>query len=231
MDSTSPQCQSTFVFLQLTFTKQEWRFGLHSCEELNTSGSEAIKLWIASALGLVGQKWKDFCENVVSDECLLDIQQCYDLREEETILTDEVIRYILVLDALFLVVYMEGCGLPLQERFVRTGANRILPIKGISKVEYCGFWSSQTWKSSAVQSHHQRCFMCYPRPGLYPWELWRLDEDIDSMGTSRSSLGIHGESFRTPRLVDMVDIFCCLLLYIKDALHFSLTSLRIRKTK
>ena len=66
----------------------EWRFGLHNREELNTSGSEAMKLSIASALGLVGQKWKDFCENVVSDECLLDIKQCYGLREEETILTD-----------------------------------------------------------------------------------------------------------------------------------------------
>jgi hypothetical protein len=53
------------------FTPQEWRFGLHNREEFNTSGSEAIKLLVASALELVGQKWKDFYENVVRGECLL----------------------------------------------------------------------------------------------------------------------------------------------------------------
>lgn len=94
------------------FTPREWRFGLHNREKLNTSGSEAMKLAIASALGLVGQKWKDFCENVVSDECLLDIKHCYGLREEETSLTDEVIKYMLALDALLLVAYMEWKLLP-----------------------------------------------------------------------------------------------------------------------
>jgi hypothetical protein len=45
------------------YAPREWRFGLHNREKLNTSGSEAIKVLIASALGLVGQKWKEFCEH------------------------------------------------------------------------------------------------------------------------------------------------------------------------
>jgi hypothetical protein len=119
------------------YAPREWRFGLHNREKLNTSGSEAIKLLIASALGLEGETWKDFCKNVVSDECLLDIKQCYGLREEETILTDEMIRYIITLDALFLVVYMESGGLPPEERLVWTKGNVkeehlfMLPMAGL----------------------------------------------------------------------------------------------------
>jgi hypothetical protein len=84
------------------FTPGAWRFGLHNRENLDTNGSEALKISYANAIGLVGDDLEKFCNAVVDDP--KSLLRCYGLQEEATSWSDEVVKYVLSLDALFLAL-------------------------------------------------------------------------------------------------------------------------------
>ena len=84
------------------FTPVAWRFGLHNRENLDTNGSKAIKISYADAFGLVGDELDKFCNAVVDDP--KSMLRCYGLQEEAINWSEDVVKYVLALDALFLAL-------------------------------------------------------------------------------------------------------------------------------
>ena len=87
------------------YTPVDWRFGLHNRENLEITGSEALKLSVAVACRLVGERWDNFCDVVVDDP--RSMLRCYGLPQEAS-MREEEIKYMLALDALFLAVGVQS---------------------------------------------------------------------------------------------------------------------------
>jgi len=97
-----------------TITKQYeplyWRFGLHHCpQSFNSNGIEGLKVEVARALQFRGDRWDSFCKRVVIEQ-----KEYWEAVYRDSIYansyTIEEIRCRLSLDALFLVVDLQGQG-------------------------------------------------------------------------------------------------------------------------
>ncbi|CAK9216801.1 unnamed protein product [Sphagnum troendelagicum] len=95
------------------FTPKEWRFGLHD-RELRTSGTEGVKIAVAGYFFADDESdaWDNFCNFVVDDSVRL--VRLYGLQDGFTKFSERQVKYLLALDALFLVVRNEGFGGRLQ---------------------------------------------------------------------------------------------------------------------
>ncbi len=95
------------------FTPREWRFGLHN-RELHTSGAEGLKLAVAGYFFADEESdaWDNFCNAVVDDPVRL--VRLYGLQDDFTKFSERQVKYLLALDALFLVVMYENFGGRLQ---------------------------------------------------------------------------------------------------------------------
>ncbi len=84
------------------FTPTEWRFGLHN-RELHTSGTEGLKIAVAGFFfaSLESDAWDRFCNAVVDDPVRL--VRLYGLQDGFTKFSERQVKYLLALDALFLV--------------------------------------------------------------------------------------------------------------------------------
>jgi hypothetical protein len=84
------------------FTPKEWRFGLHN-RELHTSGTEGLKVTVAGFFfaRLESDAWDRFCNVVVDDPARL--VRLYGLQDGFTEFSERQVKYLLALDALFLV--------------------------------------------------------------------------------------------------------------------------------
>jgi hypothetical protein len=84
------------------FTPKEWRFGLHN-RELHTSGAEGLKIALAGYCfaHLKSDAWDNFCNVVVDDP--VGLIRLYGLQDGFTKFTEMQVKYLLALDALFLV--------------------------------------------------------------------------------------------------------------------------------
>ncbi|KAH8972009.1 hypothetical protein BDL97_02G172100 [Sphagnum fallax] len=84
------------------FTPKEWRFGLHN-RELHTSGTEGLKIAVAGFFfaRLESDAWDGFCNVVVDDPARL--VRLYGLQDGFTEFSERQVKYLLALDALFLV--------------------------------------------------------------------------------------------------------------------------------
>jgi hypothetical protein len=84
------------------FTPTEWRFGLHN-RELHTSGTEGLKIAVAGSFfaSLESDAWDRFCNAVVDDP--VRIVRLYGLQDGFTKFSERQVKYLLALDALFLV--------------------------------------------------------------------------------------------------------------------------------
>jgi len=86
------------------------RFGLHHCPEiLHTNGTEGFKIELARALQFTEQGWNSFCERVVSEPKEY-WEAVYDQSPHTGSYSVEEIRCLLALDALLLVVFLQGRG-------------------------------------------------------------------------------------------------------------------------
>jgi hypothetical protein len=105
------------------FDPKTWRFGLHNRAPgtLQTGGTERFKIQVARALSLTGDRWIEFCEDVVrEDESHWGAVYGQSPDAKSHSIAD--IRCLLALDALFLVIWMQMMGggieslsTPLQE--------------------------------------------------------------------------------------------------------------------
>jgi hypothetical protein len=88
---------------QEQFTQKEWRFGLHN-RELHTSGTEGLKISVAGYFfaRLESDAWDNFCNVVVDDPARL--MRLYGLQDGFSEFSERRVKYLLALDALFLVV-------------------------------------------------------------------------------------------------------------------------------
>jgi hypothetical protein len=95
------------------FTPKEWRFGLHN-RELHTSGAEGLKIAVAGycCADEESDAWDYFCNVVVDDPARL--VRLYGLQDGFTKFSERHVKYLLALDALFLVVQFVGFGGRLQ---------------------------------------------------------------------------------------------------------------------
>ncbi|CAM6008488.1 unnamed protein product [Sphagnum balticum] len=95
------------------FTPKEWRFGLHN-RELHTSGADGLKIAVAGYFfaHLESDAWDNFCNAVVDDPVRL--VRLYGLQDGFTKFSERQVKYLLALDALFLVVMENGFGGRLQ---------------------------------------------------------------------------------------------------------------------
>ncbi len=84
------------------FTPKEWRFGLHN-REFHTSGAEGLKIAVAGYFfaHLESDAWDDFCNAVVDDPVRL--VRLYGLQDGVIKFSERQVKYLLALDALFLV--------------------------------------------------------------------------------------------------------------------------------
>ena len=105
------------------FDPKSWRFGLHhrAPDTLQTGGTERFKIQVARALSLTGDRWDEFCEDVVIEE-KSHWEAVYGESPDAKSHSIADIRCLLALDALFLVIWMQmrGGGIkslspPLQE--------------------------------------------------------------------------------------------------------------------
>ncbi len=96
------------------FTPKEWRFGLHN-RELHTSGAEGLKIAVGGYFFAPRQRyawnnfckgWDNFCNVVVDDPVRL--VRLYGLQDGFTKLCERQVKYLLALDALFLVTRYAG---------------------------------------------------------------------------------------------------------------------------
>ncbi|KAH9572872.1 hypothetical protein CY35_02G174300 [Sphagnum magellanicum] len=85
------------------FTPKEWRFGLHN-REVHTSGTEGLKIAVAGYYFAHKESdaWDKFCNFVVDDPGRF--VRLYGLQDGFTEFSEMQVRYLLALDALFLVV-------------------------------------------------------------------------------------------------------------------------------
>jgi hypothetical protein len=95
------------------FTPKEWRFGLHN-RELHTSGAEGLKIAVAGYFFAHKESdaWDNFCNVVVDDPGRF--VRLYGLQDGFTKFSERQVKYLLALDALFLVVSDEDFGGRLQ---------------------------------------------------------------------------------------------------------------------
>ncbi|CAM6043863.1 unnamed protein product [Sphagnum compactum] len=95
------------------FTPKEWRFGLHN-RELHTSGAEGLKIAVAGYFFADEESdaWDNFCNAVVDDPVRL--VRLYGLQDDFTEFRRRQVKYLIALDALFLVVKNERFGGRLQ---------------------------------------------------------------------------------------------------------------------
>jgi len=95
------------------FTPKEWRFGLHN-RELDTSGAEGLKIAVAGYFFADEESdaWDRFCNVVVDDPARL--VRLYGLQDGFTEFSERQVKYLLALDALFLVGRDENFGGRLQ---------------------------------------------------------------------------------------------------------------------
>jgi hypothetical protein len=106
------------------FDPKSWRFGLHNrapAHTLETDGTERFKIQVARALSLTGDRWKEFCKDVVIEE-KSHWEAVYGQSPHAKLHSIADIRCLLALDALFLVIWMQMRGggikslsLPLQK--------------------------------------------------------------------------------------------------------------------
>jgi hypothetical protein len=105
------------------FDPKTWRFGLHhrAPDTLQTDGTERFKIQVARALSLTGDRWDEFCKDVVTEE-KSHWEAVYGQSPHAKSHSIADIRCLLALDALFLVIWMQIGGggikslsLPLQE--------------------------------------------------------------------------------------------------------------------
>ncbi len=91
------------------FTPTEWRFGLHN-RELQTSGAEGLKIAVAGYFFAHKESdtWDNFCNVVVDDPVRL--VRLYGLQDGFTKFSERQVKYLLALDALFLVRRYVGIG-------------------------------------------------------------------------------------------------------------------------
>jgi hypothetical protein len=84
------------------FTPKEWRFGLHN-REFHTCGAEGLKIAVAGYFfaQLESDAWDNFCNVVVDDPARL--VRLYGLQDGFTEFSERQVKYLLALDALFLV--------------------------------------------------------------------------------------------------------------------------------
>ncbi len=84
------------------FTPTEWRFGLHD-RELDTSGAEGLKIAVAGYFfaDKESDAWDNFCNDVVDDP--VRFVKLYGLQDGLTKFSERQVKYLLALDALFLV--------------------------------------------------------------------------------------------------------------------------------
>jgi hypothetical protein len=84
------------------FTPTEWRFGLHN-RELHTSGAESLKIAVAGYFfaDKESDAWDKFCNVVVDDP--VRFVRLYGLQDGFTKFSKRQVKYLLALDALFLV--------------------------------------------------------------------------------------------------------------------------------
>ncbi len=84
------------------FTPTEFRFGLHN-RELDTSGAEGLKIAVAGYFFADEESdaWDNFCNAVVDDPGRL--VRLYGLQDGFTKFSERQVKYLLALDALFLV--------------------------------------------------------------------------------------------------------------------------------
>jgi len=93
------------------FDPKSWRFGLHNCalDTLQTDGTERFKIQVARALSLTGDRWKEFCKDVVQEE-KSHWEAVYVQSPDAKSHSIADIRCLLALDALFLVICMQMGG-------------------------------------------------------------------------------------------------------------------------
>ena len=90
------------------FDPKTWRFGLHhrAPDTLQTDGTERLKIQVARALSLTGDRWDEFCNDVVIEE-KSHWEAVYGESPHAKSHSIEGIRCLLALDALFLVIWMQ----------------------------------------------------------------------------------------------------------------------------
>jgi len=95
------------------FTPREWRFGLHN-RELDTSATEGLKIAVAGYFfaDKESDAWDNFCNVVVDDP--VGLVRLYGLQDGFTKFSERQVKYLLALDALFLVVSHKDFGGRLQ---------------------------------------------------------------------------------------------------------------------
>jgi len=95
------------------FTPREWRFGLHN-RELDTSGAEGLKIAVAGYFFAdeESEYWDNICNVVVDDP--VRFVRLYGLQDGFTEFSERQVKYLLALDALFLVVMAMDFGGRLQ---------------------------------------------------------------------------------------------------------------------
>lgn len=149
-----------------------WRFGLHNRENLDTNGSEAMKISYADALGLVGDELYKFCNAVVVDP--KSMLRCYGLQEQATNWSEEVIKYVLALDALILALVFD-----LSEDFLWTfeqqasvGGDILLGSRSISWIDSIA--------NDICQYENQIPFELIQRASKYLRKL-KLEIDLDQV--------------------------------------------------
>ena len=93
------------------FDPQSWRFGLHNRapDTLETDGTERFKIEVARALRLTGDRWHEFCKDVVREE-KSHWEAVYGQSPHVKSHNIADIRCLLALDALFLVIWMQMTG-------------------------------------------------------------------------------------------------------------------------
>jgi hypothetical protein len=92
------------------FEPMAWRFGLHNRRVLDIGGTESVKIRVAKKLGLTRTQWAEFCESVVPDPKSLQVMYYGVTDCSQPPYTLEEIRWLLTLDALFLVTFLKHTG-------------------------------------------------------------------------------------------------------------------------
>jgi hypothetical protein len=95
------------------FTPKEWRFGLHN-RELRTSGAEGVKIAVAGYFFADDESdaWDNLCNFVVDDPA--GLVRLYGLQDGFTEFSERQVKYLLALDALFIVLRSTNFGGKLQ---------------------------------------------------------------------------------------------------------------------
>jgi hypothetical protein len=178
------------------FDPQSWRFGLHhrAPDTLQTDGMEHFKIQVARALSLTGDRWDEFCKDVVTEE-KSHWEAVYGQSPHAKSYSIADIRCLLALDALFLVTWMqmEGGGIeslsPPLQKVMGTQVMRVhleelgwsdfylvdnqIPmvllerVVGILRTGPCKFikpWEKEEWRGRNIEHCVRWCI--FDRPGI-----------------------------------------------------------------